>query len=701
MDTHQRQRLLTSEDGAALLGASIALVVLLSLAGVMAVNTSSDTRQRGAFAHSITGFYAAESGLNIGMARFRNIFLDYNVPTGADFAARSVRIGDRDVTYELQERASNPKAVVVPAGEIFAGVNSIQYSYVVSSTSTNVTGDHEAKMGAEFLVSYIPLFQFAAFYKNDLEVLPGPDMVLTGRVHTNGDLYLNAGSTLTIGDDPATGVHTVQVSAGGDVYRGRKDSNRCDGDVTIDMLQDSAAPTGDLDPRVLPCNGGDTRLVPRAELDHWKGSIKSGIDTINIPEPDIIEKGSGVFWNKADLRIVLALDQPGQLPGGPLLPHTIEVQNADGSTNGAKTAALHAFMSDAAWNLANSIPYAGTMPVFYSDLPFDADPACGACGDATPGCGGNTNNLCYAPVDLPNRVSADAYSPVMGPALGAFDLDYRRGGFYNWRERKWIMMLNINAGDLIRWNQQNGEPLFAHADSSHGGIVLYATVEGAESNGVNRYGVRVFGGANLALVGGIGISSNPTGLTVVSDQAIYVLGDYNRGVVDPASLQAWADPTILPRQPAALIGDSINILSQGYWSPACAGPSCRDGQSTDGLANGPRNGATTIVNAALLGGVDNTPSGFASNYNGGIENYPRFHEDWSGVWFRYRGSFVSLGEPEHVDGPWCGTGGSCNIYDPPNRDWDFDTEFNDTANLPPLTPRFTFLEQRVFAQELK
>jgi len=103
----------------------------------------------------------------------------------------------------------------------------------------------------------------------------------------------------------------------------------------------------------------------------------------------------------------------------------------------------------------------------------------------------------------------------------------------------------------------------------------------------------------------------------------------------------------------------------------------------------------------LLGGVDNTPSGFASNYNGGIENYPRFHEDWSGVWFRYRGSFVSLGEPEHVDGPWCGTGGSCNIYDPPNRDWDFDTEFNDTANLPPLTPRFTFLEQRVFAQELK
>ncbi len=700
MNAQKRSPLLTRQDGAALLGASIALVVLLSLAGVMAVNTSSDTQQRGAFAHSITGFYAAESGLNIGMARFRNIFLDYNVPTASDFAARSVQVGDRQVTYGLQERSSNPKTVVMPAGEIFAGVNSIQYSYVVSSTSTNTTGDHEAKMGAEFLVSYIPLFQFAAFYKNDLEILPGPDMVLTGRVHTNGDLYLNAGSTLKIGDDPAMGIHTVQVSAGGDIYRGRKDSNRCDGDVIIDMLHDSAAPSGDLDPRDLPCDGSDTRVVPRSELDYWQGSIKSGIDTINIPEPDILDKGTGVFWEKADLRIVLVLDQPGQLPGGPVLPHTIEVQNADGSTDAAKTAALHAFMSDSVWNLANSVPYAGTMPVFYSDLPFDADPACGGCNDGNPGCGGNADNVCYT-TDLPNRTAANAYSPIMGPALGLFDLDYRRGGFYNHREHKWILMLNVNVGDLIRWNQQNGQPLFAHADSSQGGIVLYATIEGPDSDAINRYGVRVFGGANLPLSGGIGVTTNPTGLTVVSDQALYALGDYNRGAVAAASLQAWSDPTILPRQPAALIGDSINILSEGYWSPACVGALCRDGQSVDALANGPRNAVATVINAAFLGGVDTTPAGFAANYNGGIENYPRFHETWSGVWFRYRGSFVSLGEPEHVDGAWCGTGGGCNIYDPPNRDWDFDTAFNDTANLPPLTPRFTFLEQRVFAQELR
>ncbi len=691
---------LRGERGAALLGAVIALVVLLSMAAVMAVNTTSDTQMRGAFGQAVTGFYAAESGLNIGMAGFKNIFLDYNVPTSADFVPRTVTIGSRQVTYALGERDGNPRTTVIPAGEIFAGVNSIQYSYVVESSAVNIVGDEEATVGAEFLVSYIPLFQFAAFYRNDLEILPGPTMILKGRVHTNGNLYLNANQELHIEDDPALGLNTVQVSAGEHVYRGRKNADKCTGRVEIDKLEDTVAPAGDLDPLVLPCNGTATRLVPQLELNAWQGSIQSQIETISIPEPDILDKGSGVFWNKADLRIVLRLDTgTGQLPGGAVLPHTIEVQNDDGSRNLVKTAALYAFMTNMAWNQVNSaLAYRGTMPVFYSDVPFNA--ACGApCSDADPSCG-NTDPLCYTP-QLAARAGG-VYDQTMAAGIGApFDLDYRRGGFYNWRERKWMLMLNINVGDLIRWNQQNGDPLFATSDTSHGGLVIYATVEGPASNAINNYGVRVFGGANLALPGGIGVTANPAGLTVVSDQAIYVIGDYNRGIVAPAVIQPWSDQAILPRQPAALIGDSVNILSENYWNPNCAGALCRDGQSVDDLRDGPRDAVTTVVNSAFLGGVDTTPGGFAGGYNGGMENYPRFHETWSnGAWLRYRGSFVSLGEPEKVQGAWCGTGPGCNIYDPPRRDWNFDASFNDVANLPPLTPRFTFLEQRVFAQQL-
>ncbi len=669
------------ERGTALLGAVIALVVLLSIAAVMAVNTTSDARLRGAFTHTLTGFYAAESGLNIGMARFKNIFLDYNVPTSSDLVAQSISVGDRTVDYDLTERAGNPKSVVIPAGEVFSGVNSLEYSYVVAATAKNAVGDREASVGAEFLVSYIPLFQFAAFYRNDLEILPGPDMTLTGRVHTNGDLYLNANSTLRIEDNPALGINTVQVSAGGDIYRGRKNSSNCTGTVRIDKLEDIVAPSGDLDPAQIPCGGSGTRIVPSSELDQWQGSIKNRLETINIPEPDIILKGTGIFWSKADLRIVLKLDTPDTLGAGPVLDHAIEVQSASGARDIALTAALHNFMRDSAWNAANS-SFPGTMPVFYTDVPL-AGPGCG-CNGATPSCG-NALPACYAG-GLPNRGAGGAYAANMGTA-GNFDQDYRRGGFYNWREGDWMLLLNINIGDLLLWNQQNGSPFFSNSDATHGGLVVFATVEGAASNGINNYGVRVFGGADLAIPGGIDASANPTGLTIVSDQALYVLGNYN-------------DDVGLPRQPAALIGDSINVLSEAYWDPTCAGTSCRDGQSATSLPSGFRNGAATVINTAFLGGVDTTPGGFGGNYNGGLENYPRFHETWGGT-LRYRGSFVSLGEPTHVDGAWCGTGPSCNIYNPPTRDWNFDTAFNDIANLPPLTPRFTFLKQRIFAQELK
>jgi hypothetical protein len=354
-------------------------------------------------------------------------------------------------------------------------------------------------------------------------------------------------------------------------------------------------------------------------------------------------------------------------------------------------------MSDAAWNAANSA-MPGTMPVFYTDVP-----GCD-CGDGFETCA-NENRNCYTP-PLPWRPvggGTGAYSDVMGPNVGNFDLDYRRGGFYNHREDKWMILLNLNVSDLIAWNTANGEPFFSTTDNSDGGLVIFLSVRGPASDAVNNYGVRVFGSADIPLPGGINVSADPTGVTVVSDQAIYVLGDYNRGT-------AAGGP---PRQPAALIGDSVNVMSQRYWrgsgastgcsSDCCVGDSCRDGQSVESLGSFRRNADTTWVNSAFLGGVDTSVPG---DYNGGLENYPRFHEDWGGGRaLNYQGSFVSLGEPMRVDGDWCGTGGSttsgCNIYNPPVRNWNFDPAFNDVANLPPLTPRFVYVQQVLFTEDFR
>lgn len=44
---------------------------------------------------------------------------------------------------------------------------------------------------------YMPLHLFAIFYDGDLEVHPGPAMEINGRVYTNADLYVGAGTSLT------------------------------------------------------------------------------------------------------------------------------------------------------------------------------------------------------------------------------------------------------------------------------------------------------------------------------------------------------------------------------------------------------------------------------------------------------------------------------------------------------------------------
>jgi len=675
-----------NEAGVALIVVLLVLAMLLSLGAMLSTTINMDTALGGAYDRATAGFYAAESGLNRGIGEVRNILLRYNVPRGSDFAPHTTTVGRRTVTYQatdatMYDAQGNPPAITIPTGLQFGGLNAVEYDYVVNSAAA-LLGKTESRVSAEIKVGYIPLFQFVAFYAKDLEIAPGPNMTLNGRVHTNGDLYLSAGATLLISDNPPS-VTTVQVTAQANIYRGRKYQSLCDspGTVTVDMLQDVVAPLGRLDPQNLNCSGSGTRLVPSTELATWKGSMASQVGGISPPSPDIIARGTGTYWTQADLRIVLDVTDGA-----------IEVEDANGLTDTAKTARLRAFILDTAFNAANS-KFPGTRPIFYNDVPIvSGAPNYCNCSNAAPqGCK-NAIGACY---NAPFSSDARVYST--GVAMTS-DTDLRRGGFYNWREKKWMYLLNVNVQDLLAWNmaQTASNQLFDPADRSDGGLVLFLSVKGPGSNAAaNNYGVRIFGSPMLPFPPSIS-TADPTGLTIVSDQAIYVLGDFNS-----------AATIAVGKQPAAIIGDSVNVLSNAYFStsnPAAIATTAHvnDRQSADDLDQAPRVASATTIHAAFLSGVDDTnPAAGYSGYNGGLENYPRFHEDWSGVPFSYLGSFVSLGNPQHVDGSWCGTGNTCNIYNPPDRKWNFDADFNSAANLPPLTPRFVYVQQILFAQDFK
>ena len=161
----------------------------------------------------------------------------------------------------------------------------------------------------------------------------------------------------------------------------------------------------------------------------------------------------------------------------------------------------------------------------------------------------------------------------------------------------------------------------------------------------------------------------PAGLTVVSNGPVYVQGDFNAKPSDPTYV----------KKPSAIIADAVNLLSNSW-------------NNTKGPSSGLPNASATTYNFAMITGNQNTSAG---GYNGGFENLPRFHENWNGVTARIRGSFVNLWRSRIADGAWQYGG---NRYTAPNRDWDYDTDFNDPAKLPPFTPLAVSIIRTVYEE---
>ncbi len=150
------------------------------------------------------------------------------------------------------------------------------------------------------------------------------------------------------------------------------------------------------------------------------------------------------------------------------------------------------------------------------------------------------------------------------------------------------------------------------------------------------------------------------GLTVASQNPVYIEGDYNVGKKKDQS----------DRVPSAIFGDAVTILSNAW----------KDTQSGSSLAV--RNASDTTVNTAIVAGF--LPSGWTNpitgekyGYSGGLNNFPRFLEDWSNNTFNYTGSMIELFTSQIAIGEW----DTNPIYLPPNRVWGFDDNFVD--NPPP------------------
>ncbi|MFN7916204.1 MAG: pilus assembly PilX N-terminal domain-containing protein [Vicinamibacterales bacterium] len=188
----------------------------------------------------------------------------------------------------------------------------------------------------------------------------------------------------------------------------------------------------------------------------------------------------------------------------------------------------------------------------------------------------------------------------------------------------------------------------------------------------------------LKLTRGVDIVGNGiNGLTVVSENPVYVQGNWN------------ANGTFTGAHAAtSVIADAVTLLSNAWVDNiSFSAP----------YAPGSRNrGTQTWYRLAIIAGKGIAfaqPAGTATDFgtDGGAHNFLRYLENGDQA-VNYRGSMATFFYNRQGVGPFkcCNT-----VYSAPTRNYNFDTDFLNPALLPPNTPVFKDLNAVGFAQELR
>lgn len=270
---------------------------------------------------------------------------------------------------------------------------------------------------------------------------------------------------------------------------------------------------------------------------------------------------------------------------------------------------------------------------------------------------------------------------VVGTVTNKFFSFVTNVSYYDFRESDTVQAVQIDVGKFNAWltNATGGNSInrMSYNDKGSGirSIYVYNKVPKTASQ---LPAVRLVNGAQLPFTtdpSGSGRTSS--GLTVTTPQPLYVKDDYNVQTATSSADASSGTADTTYTYPAALLADSITVLS-GSWNDT--GAAYQAGASYTG-----RNASSTTINAACLEGIVQSTNSGGNHYSGGIENFLRLEENWSGDILTYNGSIVVMFPSIYATSFWQVPG---NYYGVPTRHWSFDVNFTNPSKLPPLTPKF-------------
>jgi Tfp pilus assembly protein PilX len=628
------------EQGSSLIVVLVMLATMLAIAFGAIHTTQLNVTSSGAHKKGKQAFYSAEVGLDLAVNDIIQEFEDLAIYTVSE-NHNTNDPGNPVVTetyrgFDVQYTVTNPLAPFIY--QTVAGNSTIfhfAHTYDINSTATSLTDNSVQSVQERIRILETPLVQYYIFFGGtgnnaDLELLPGPVMNSWGRIHANGDIYIGTGNTLTLRNYDNFGAFSPHLVSAGGEIFGERKNDGSNYDPTNFYIRKNDNQTAYLQAPIEDSVWLDPPTNSVLPPNVFVGTIPSG-ELEELPDDNVTTVTESRETD--DFNDYLLINE--------------QVLSAPGQTQFWRGG----FYENRAEDPQN--PLIDTMRIIEgSGGGIQIWVTRPAAEDVT----AEVMNLGVG--TLPSGLP-DIVDPVR-ETVGTNTLCEDREG------DKWVDFTDIDLSLLHTWylDHLTSNGLFP----AGGGLLVYTSRSPHEDDGpvpfLNK-GARVQAIRLINMGGSTGLQANTT---VATDNPIYVQGHFNDGA---------SGNTV---RGVALVSDAINVLSSNF-------------STKTNCSSGLPNAAETNINAAFFGGNVPTPSG-GGTYSGGLENYPRFHEDWSPggtkVDLNILGSFINLWTSSQSDGTWVY---GAPRYEAPGREWGWDVRFQNPNFWPPFIPSVFSVER--------
>jgi hypothetical protein len=482
-----------------------------------------------------------------------------------------------------------------------------------------------------------PLFGNAIFYNVDLEFSPGAPMSIHGTVHSNRDLYLITDSTLHF----LSKLTSARKLFHGGQPGGGKEVNPAGSKALNIKIDRPPGADGKIVSREMWADGAvvDSRATDYRSVseDRWARRVQTQEHNMQEQRPIALPPMSDVD-DPATPRVKENNPAHAMIaPAQPLDEHSTAQDRAIEEQRFANQAGLRIAV-DA--QTKQVVAYARELDTYGNPVKDDY------------------GNVKETQVTLPaGLVQTDARMH-----------DARRNNNIGDNNNR-LYMADVDVAKLKQVIENPGtDPnsrITGYDPAANWNGIVYI-----QSTNTDQTGVRLINGQSLpdpnrtASV----TPGGARGMTVATNSPLYIKGNYNADGTINTNSSRFPDSASEP--PAAVIADAVTILSNA-WNDANSGKTMSSG----------RVASNTEVAAAILTGIVRSQGG---NYSGGVENFPRFLENWSGKTVAIRGSMVCLFYSEVANQAWRNTGDGNKVYNAPTRSWGFNELFRTLQ--PPGTP---------------